>query len=614
MLSSAAFPFRVFNLYFLSVPSSVVAPALPVARPVSAQRSLFPVLLLGGGLALLWFIAFRHLSAEWSYNEQYSYGWFVPFFALYLFWLRWQDRPQPAIKQKVRMRKPGAAIWNVLAVAVAVGSILLLLPIRLIEVANPDWRPVSWLHSSIAVVLTLFVLWRMGGVAWLRHFAFPAVFTLISVPWISAIEVPVIQGLMPTLASIATEALSLIGIPAEVQGNLVRINGGIVGVNEACSGVRSLQTSLMIGLLFGELRRLSVVRRLLLVVGAIAIAFTANCGRAFFLVWIASRDGVSAVEKWHDIAGYTIVGLVFVGCLVMTSLLAGGETGKASPARPPNDNEHGSIGRQMSDSGREISHPVSDLRDRPSLITYALSGSTLAVVLVWLVLTEIAVEWWYRSHETNLPRTAQWSVRWPTSAPDYRELPIDDRTRAVLHFDKGKGASWKLPNDSTTGGGLAGAASRPVSLLYFFRWEPGHNSALLANAHRPDVCLPATGWRQTEDRGVAEYRITPNLTIPFRHFVFTHDAGGRIQYAHAFYCVWEDRVRRFGQSNLDNGMKGDPSAWTRNERLQAVWQGRRHLGQQVLEYLLLQPHARPSEEADAVFAHQVASLIVAAAR
>ena len=149
-------------------------------------------------------------------------------------------------------------------------------------------------------------------------------FVLVSVPWISAIEVPIVQGLMPTLASIATEALSLFGVPAEVQGNLVRINGGVVGVNEACSGVRSLQTSIMIGLLFGELKRLSLVRRILLIVGAVAIAFVANCGRAFFLVYMAATRGIAEVEKWHDIAGYTIVALVFFGSLGITAWLARG--------------------------------------------------------------------------------------------------------------------------------------------------------------------------------------------------------------------------------------------------------------------------------------------------
>src|SRR2546421_523046 len=37
-------------------------------------------------LGALWFILCRQLSGEWWVNEQYTYGWFVPFFAAFLFW------------------------------------------------------------------------------------------------------------------------------------------------------------------------------------------------------------------------------------------------------------------------------------------------------------------------------------------------------------------------------------------------------------------------------------------------------------------------------------------------------------------------------------------------
>src|SRR5207253_11304953 len=133
---------------------------------------------------------------------------------------------------------------------------------------------------------------------------------------------------------------------------------------------------------------------------------------------------------------------------------------------------------------------------------------------------------------------AQWSVRWPQSAPEFHDMRIDERARGQLHYDEGHGASWRSPTQDAD----TAAAVSPVSLLYFFRWQPGHNSALLANAHRPDVCLPATGWQQTGDFGVRKYQVSPELAIPFRYFVFFREAGGRKQYAHAFYCVWEDRV------------------------------------------------------------------------
>src|SRR5207253_355257 len=131
--------------------------------------------------ATLWLILWRQLSGEWSVNDQYSYGWFVPFFAVVLF-------------------------------------------------------------------------------------------TLVAVPWVSLVEEPIVQGLMRVVAAVASEVVALFGIPAQLEGNLIRTPGGLVGVNEACSGVRSLQTSLMIGLLFGELKRLSIFRRIVLVAVAGAIA------------------------------------------------------------------------------------------------------------------------------------------------------------------------------------------------------------------------------------------------------------------------------------------------------------------------------------------------------
>ena len=549
----------------LPVASTATLPIISGQADDAVNHNRWRLIVLVAGLAALWVVLCRHLSAEWSYNEQYNYGWFVPFFALYLFWLRWEDRPEPS---PLRSRS--------VLVPLALVGLVLLFPIRLAEVANPDWRLLSWIHGFIAVGLTLLLIWSLGGSSWLRHFAFPVLFVLISVPWLTGIEQPIIQGLMPTVAGIATNTLSLFGIPAEVQGNLIRISNGVVGVSEACSGVRSFQTSIMIGLLFGELKRMSAARRIALVIAAVAIAFIANCGRAFFLVWIAATRGVGQVEHWHDIAGYAIVGLVFLGCLGLTRLFS---RPAATPAAP--------------------GVPARSKAALPSL-------GFLASVLALLVLIEAGVEGWYRAHERDLQRTAQWNVSWPESAPQFRDLKIDERTKALLHYDEGRGAVWISPEPDQPGA-MRLASESSASLLYFFRWRPGHNSALLANAHRPDVCLPASGWRQTADDGVRSYEATPGLTIPFRHFEFTNDTHGQSRQAHAFYCVWEDRVRK-DESN-EAHVASAPSAWTRSERIQAVKEGRRHLGQQVMEYLLLDSQPITKEEAEERFANTVRELV-----
>src|SRR3954451_10939325 len=242
-----------------------------------SARLVLPLLFFSA----LWFVLCRQLSGEWLVNEQYNYGWFVPFFALYVFWLRWQDRPP----SEVRSRKSEARS-RLIAAFIGIPALFLLLPVRLFEIASPEWRPLGWIHAASVATLTLLYLWCIGGKPWVRHFAFPVAFFFVAVPWPTAVEVPIIQGLMRTVADVATETAMLLGIPAQVEGNLIRVSTGLVGVNEACSGIRSLQTSLMIGLLFGEVKRLAPVRRVVLVLGALAIAIIANFGRALFLVWV----------------------------------------------------------------------------------------------------------------------------------------------------------------------------------------------------------------------------------------------------------------------------------------------------------------------------------------
>jgi exosortase len=552
-------------------------------RQFSARVAL-PLLFFGA----LWFILCRQLSGEWLVNEQYNYGWFVPFFALYVFWLRWQDRPASEVrsdKAQIRSR------W--IAAFIAIPALFLLLPIRLFEIANPEWRLLALMHATATVTLTLLSIWYAGGRPWVRHFAFPVAFIFVAVPWPTAVEVPVIQGLMRMVAHVAAEAAMLLGIPADVEGNLIRVSTGLVGVNEACSGIRSLQTSLMIGLLFGELKRLSVLRRVALVVGAVVIALFANFFRAVFLVTVAASKNVSEVGRWHDVAGYTIIALVFVSTMGLAYLLGKSEI----------RNSKFEIGGQSS----EIRSQMSKIRRRWSVV----SNPYLAAALCWLLFVEIGIAAWYRVHETNLVNGIRWTVQWPEQAPNFRKLNIDPEIRSVLRFDEGQSAVWMLTPPLSSVDSLAAKSSETqvnrlqpnavVWYVYRFRWNPGRNSALLANLHRPDVCLPASGWTEVADDGVQNYPVTGAFELPFRHFEFQRAIGNSTpQTAHAFYCLSEERARgspAASQGGNAPSMSGSRSEWTRAERVREVLEGRRHLGQQLLEAIFIS--SEPSSAADA---------------
>jgi exosortase len=258
-------------------------------------------------IGLLWLPALNRFSIEWSINPQYYYGWSVPFLAAFLFYERWGGRPQAI--------PPTQVFWT------AVLILLLALPqfpLRLLGEANSDWRLVSWAMGGTVMGITFAVLYLYGGWKWVGYFAFPIVFVASAIPWPSFVETLLVQGLMRINALLSAEVVSLCGVPAIAKGNVIELPTGVLGVNEACSGIRSMQSTLMAALFLGEFHRLRWVGRVLLVAAGIGIAFVCNLARTIFLSWQGAFHGIEATEKWHDTAGFAILGVVLV-CLWLIS-------------------------------------------------------------------------------------------------------------------------------------------------------------------------------------------------------------------------------------------------------------------------------------------------------
>ena len=397
---------------------------------------------------------------------------------------------------------------------------------------------------------------------------------------------------MRMVASIAAEALRLCGIPAQLEGNLIRVSTGLVGVNEACSGVRSLQTSFMIGLLFGELRRFDFARRAILLLASVVIAIGANLFRAFFLVWIAAEHGINATAKWHDWTGYSIVVCVFAGTVAVAAALARGRS---------NANDKDSSSSRVSERDRSA-HQTARIQLSTSPF---LRIPVLASILVWFLIIEVSAEAWYRSHESKMLHRVGWSVRWPSSASQFRDLPLDEKTRQVLRFDEGRSARWSSRREAEQSDDM------PLTcVLYFFRWQSGRSSILRARGHRPDICLPASGWEQTSDDGIRTYS-TSEIQLPFHHFEFArHSVGGYpSQFAHAFFTVQEDLILPDAKTATAapgtlQGFGLIPHLW------QLVRTGERPHGQQVMQMVFVSGQPLSASEAESRFADIVRAVVI----
>jgi hypothetical protein len=320
---------------------------------------------------------------------------------------------------------------------------------------------------------------------------------------------------------------------------------------------------------------------LALIAGAVAIAFIGNCARAFFLVWVAETKNIAAVDQWHDIAGYSIVAAVFVGSLLLATALRR----KKTEIQPPPDLRRGTLNLKF------------------------LPAWCLILAFFWLGFIEIASEAWYRLHERNLAPAMPWTVRWPSDAPGFREIKIDQTVRNTLRYDDGHEAIWntRLPASKTVGAGEQTAAA--TCTLFVFHWKPGGTSVIRARAHQPELCLPRAGWRKISDRGVAQYSVERGFSVPFRHVAFVHRRSGAV--AHTFFCLQEDELRPTDpQPNEPVSKVAHPKQKSNiRERFRVVSDGVRNLGQQVMELVFVSSPEVADSAAEKKFIELIPTLI-----
>jgi exosortase/archaeosortase family protein len=321
----------------------------------------------------------------------------------------------------------------------------------------------------------------------------------------------------------------------------------VLGVNEACSGVRSLQAALMAAFFLGEFYRLKTGARVALVLAGFLSALVTNIGRTTFLSFSAARGGVDAVANWHDPAGYTVLTI----CLVMLTLVA--------------------LWLRRKHSGRDVMPTAIPAHLPPARAGFILAG--------WMALVVAGAEIWY--YQPPRPDAATWTMTMPDGTS---EQPLPKTTLELLSCDHYRATNWR----DESGWHWA---------ILFMQWEPSSDHAVLrSRMHRPEICMPATGLVEA---GPHRTLIVPvaGFELAFESMHFRSPDG---QDAYIFYCPWEIIP---GES----GFNAPASDATRLSCLLRVWQRERVLGRQVAEVMITDAPSR--EAAEAAVQKQLGALI-----
>jgi exosortase len=275
------------------------APLTVEPQPRSQSRTpLWQILVLCGVLAWLYAPVLSHLVGQWVHDPNYSHGFFVPAFSLFVIW-----------NERDRLRKlPFEPAWSGLLM-LALGLVVLAAGILGAELF---FSRVSLL-LSIAGLLVLTCGWN-----YFRAVFFPWLFLLFMIPIPTIVFNEITFPLQLLASRAAAHALPLLGVPVLREGNIIQLPAMALEVAEACSGIRSLTSLATLAIIYGYLMEPRTAIRIILALASVPIAVIANSLRIVGTgLLVQYWDPDKAQGFFHAFSGW----LIFVVSLVLLFLL-----------------------------------------------------------------------------------------------------------------------------------------------------------------------------------------------------------------------------------------------------------------------------------------------------
>ncbi len=470
---------------------------LPPGRPPAGALA---VCLGLTGLALAYC---AQLWSEWRHNPDLSHGFFAPLiFAL----LVWESRRLGPL----RWVKPG---W--LSAALLIG--VLAGGFALFALAGLFAASLAWSHALVLFLLAAaFACFLLGGLfiladERLRILPFNWINLTAILLWVLVAPVPdgtysrLTLGLQGWVSDGVMNVLQFVGVPARQHGNVIELARVTVGVEEACSGVRSLISCVYAGFFFAAWQVRRPWRRLTLILAAPALALGMNFLRSLGLTLLAN-SGVNIGGTWHDATGLAILG-------VTAAILAGLAIILGSTDAPP---------VIMDDA------PATTPSMRWPYRLFWL-GSALTLILAGFFYLNS------RPAGQPVPDAPRLTDLLPAQAAGWQVTTPDD----LYQFSDILQTTHLLERTYVRPAASGGFVELTVYTAY---WAPGQTSVSRVASHTPDACWPGSGWSAQATTGArtqviavpglelspVEYRVFRDEVHRTQHVWFWHIFDGHV--------------------------------------------------------------------------------------
>jgi exosortase A len=431
-----------------SAPILLVEPQLNDREAVTTAW-LGPLIALAtAGMVTLF--AFRQTMASmvtiWNGSSTYSYGFvIVPLCAL-LVWRRRDD---------LRTLHPTTSL---------LGLTLFFFSAGLWVAGNvADVQVIQ--HIALITMLDALV-WTFLGNASVRVLRFALLFLFFAVP-VGDSLVPLLQQ---WTAAFTVNALRLSGIPAVQDGLILSTPSGNWQVAEACSGIRYLIASIVIGVLVAGVAYRSWKRRITFQLLSALLPIIANAVRAYGIVVLAYLSGNAiATGVDHVIYGFVFFSLLTAILLTVAFRWSEPVTAATLPGAASNEPSARPV-RLVANLAMIVIIAVSAtaltgfLWSRTPAIPMAANG--LAAPPGWIAVDNLDQEWApeptsirARTIETFLSGPREVSVCFASYSGDRRGVELINSSNAV-----GRSGAWTLLGSSAQAATIAG---RPLMVAEY---------------------------------------------------------------------------------------------------------------------------------------------------
>jgi exosortase len=234
------------------------------------------------------------LAKQWRDDENFSHGFVVVPVAAFLAWRRRRSL-QCAPTERSVFAAGLLGISILVYIAGRLGAELFLTRVSLIGV----------LAGAIGFI------W---GRAHLRILAFPMAFLLFAVPLPAIVFNRLTLPLQLVASSAGESIIRMFGVPVLRDGNVLQLPSRALEVVEACSGMRSIVSLLMVATLIGYVFEPRMSGRALIALAAVPIAIVTNAlrvaGTGLASEWISPT---AAEGFFHTFSGVVLFAIALVG-------------------------------------------------------------------------------------------------------------------------------------------------------------------------------------------------------------------------------------------------------------------------------------------------------------